>query len=83
MVGKQEKGEKSKSFEALMEELEKIVYRLESGDLPLEKSIELFEKGMGLAAAGTEKLDSAEKKVQMLIEQDGRERKVPFDEQEE
>ena len=82
-VAKKTKGEKQKSFEALMEELEKIVSQLESGDLPLEKSIELFEKAMGMAAEGTKKLDSAEKKVQMLIEKDGKEKKVPFDEQEE
>jgi len=38
---------------------------------------------MGLASEGTLKLDSAEKTVQMLIEKDGKEKKVPFDEQEE
>ena len=49
----------------------------------MEKSVELFEKGMGLAKEGTKKLDAAEKKVQMLIERDGKEQKVQFDEQEE
>jgi exodeoxyribonuclease VII small subunit len=82
-VAKKGKGDQQKSFEVLMEELERIVSQLESGDLPLEKSIELFEKGMGLAAAGTRKLDAAEKKVQMLLEEDGREKRVPFEEQEE
>ncbi len=77
------KGEKQKSFEALIEELEKIVSQLESGDLPLEKSIDLFEQGMKLAKEGTRKLDSAEKKVQMLIEKDGEEQAVPFGEREE
>jgi len=49
----------------------------------LEKSIELFEKGMKLAQEGTRKLDAAEKKVQMLLEKDGEEKKVPFEESEE
>lgn len=82
-MAKKAKAEKSKSFEALMGELERIVSQLESGDLPLEKSVELFEKGMGLAKEGTKKLDAAEKKVQMLIEEDGKEKKVPFEEREE
>jgi exodeoxyribonuclease VII small subunit len=82
-MAKKGKGDKSKSFEVLVEELEKIVSQLESGDLPLEKSIELFEKGMKLAEEGTRKLDAAEKKVQMLLEKDGKEKKVPFEEQKE
>ena len=82
-MAKKVKAEKSKSFEVLVEELERIVSQLESGDLPLEKSIELFEKGMKLATEGTRKLDAAEKKVQMLLEKDGKEKKVPFEESDE
>ena len=37
------------SFESGLEELETVVKQLEKGDLPLERSIELFEKGMGLS----------------------------------
>jgi len=70
---------KPKSFEALMDELEKIVAQLEGGDLPLEKSIELFEKGMSLASDGMQTLDAAEKKVEMLLQEDGKERMVPFE----
>ena len=35
------------SFESCLEELEKVVKELEAGDLPLERSLELFEKGHG------------------------------------
>ena len=61
-----------------MEELEGIVSKLESGELPLEKSVELFEKGMKLAEEGNKKLDSAEQKVQMLLTKNGEEKRVPF-----
>ncbi|HUU02951.1 MAG TPA: exodeoxyribonuclease VII small subunit [Myxococcota bacterium] len=76
---KTKEGKGPKSFEALMEEFEKIVARLESGELSLDESVELFEKGMKLAAEGTKKLDAAEKKVQLLLAVDGKERKVAFE----
>jgi exodeoxyribonuclease VII small subunit len=66
------------SFEALMERLERIVERLEGGELPLEESIALFEEGMGLSRQGTRLLDDAEQKVSMLVTRDGREEEVPF-----
>jgi len=75
---KKAKSEKAQSFESLMEELEKIVASLEAGDLSLEKSIELFEKGMGLAKLGMKTLDDAEKRVEMLVRQGERETVVPF-----
>jgi exodeoxyribonuclease VII small subunit len=71
------------SFESLMEELEKIVGQLEGGELSLEKSIELFEKGMGLAKKGMKTLDNAEKRVEMLVREDGKVKTVPFDSGEE
>jgi exodeoxyribonuclease VII small subunit len=76
---KTREGKGQKSFESLMEEFEKIVARLESGELSLDESVELFEKGMRLAAEGTRKLDAAEKKVQLLLTADGKERKLPFE----
>ena len=75
---KKAKSGQAKSFESLMEELEKIVTALEGGDLSLEKSIELFEKGMGLSKLGMKTLDDAEKRVEMLVREDGKERTVPF-----
>jgi exodeoxyribonuclease VII small subunit len=62
-----------------MEEFETIVERLESGELTLDESIDLFEKGMKLASQGMEKLDAAERRVQVLLQEHGQERKEPFD----
>ena len=80
---KKAKPETAKSFETLMEELETIVANLEGGELSLEKSIELFEKGMGLAKLVMKKLDDAEKRVEKLVRQDGKVAVVPFDSDEE
>lgn len=60
--------EKKKSFEEAINELEKIVETLEMGELPLEESIEIFQKGIELSQYCTRKLDEAEKKISMLIE---------------
>jgi exodeoxyribonuclease VII small subunit len=59
-------------FEASLDELEKIVKELEGGDLPLEKSLELFEKGMNLSEACRKQLEQAETRVEMLIRKDGK-----------
>ena len=54
-------------FEDSIKELEKIVNKLESGDATLSESLELFEKGIGLAKECNDMLDKAEKKVSVLI----------------
>ena len=54
------------TFEAAVKALQKIVADLESGDAPLDKSLELFEKGVELVKFCNDKLDSAEQKVKML-----------------
>ena len=56
-----------KSFEQAMEQLEKIVEELETGDLPLEKAMRKFEEGMELTRLCTRKLDETEKKIQLLL----------------
>jgi exodeoxyribonuclease VII small subunit len=56
------------SFEQQIEELEKVVQLLERGDLPLEDSVALFERGMHLSNACKTQLSSAESRVQVLIE---------------
>jgi exodeoxyribonuclease VII small subunit len=71
------------TFEQLIAEFEKIVAELEGGQTPLEKSIELFERGMQISAEGSRRLDEAEKKIHILVEQNGRAEKVPFEEGEE
>lgn len=54
-------------FEALLERLGEVVSRLESGDLPLDRALEVFEEGVGLARAGSKRLDEAERRVEQLL----------------
>ncbi len=56
------------SFEASIRELETILKELESGELPLEKSIAAFEKGVSLVKECKKQLDTAQGKVTMLLE---------------
>jgi exodeoxyribonuclease VII small subunit len=56
-----------KSFEASLEALEKIVQQLEQGDLPLEKSLELFEQGIGLSRQCQDRLNQAERRIEVLL----------------
>ncbi len=56
-----------KSFEASLAELEGIVEQLEAGDLPLERSLELFEQGVKLSRECQKRLDTAERKVEVLM----------------
>jgi exodeoxyribonuclease VII small subunit len=67
------------SFEESLKKLEAIVDQLEKGDLPLDKSLKLFEEGVGLSAVCKKELDAAEGKVQMLVKQlDGSLKQEPF-----
>ena len=61
------KNKAADSYEQIFVELERIVEKMDSGDISLEKSLELFEKGMGLLKDGKKKLDQAESKVKTLI----------------
>jgi exodeoxyribonuclease VII small subunit len=58
-------------FEKRLTDLESVVERLEQGDLPLEESVRLFEEGMKLSQSCKLELDSAEGRIQVLIEQGG------------
>jgi exodeoxyribonuclease VII small subunit len=66
------------SFEEAFAELEETVTRLEDGDLSLEESITLFERGQALAAYCNTKLDKAELKVRQLLP-DNPDEIAPFD----
>ena len=55
------------SYEQIFVELESIVEKMDSGDISLEKSLELFEKGVSLIKDGKKKLDQAESRVKILI----------------
>ncbi len=75
---------KEKSFEASLKELEEIVEQLEGGDLPLEKSLELFEQGVHLSRNCHKRLDEAERKVEILLKgEDGAFSTSLFEEPEE
>ena len=56
------------TFEKAMKKLEQIVQELESGDLPLEKTITKFEEGVKLSKFCSNKLDETEKKVTILMQ---------------
>ena len=67
------------SFESGLEELEKIVKEMESSDLPLERSLELFEKGMSLSESCRKQLDEAETRVEILMQRGDKVIAKPFD----
>jgi exodeoxyribonuclease VII small subunit len=66
------------SFEACLDELEQVVKQLEAGDLPLEKSLELFERGVGLSDSCRKQLEEAETRVEILIRKEGKIQPEPF-----
>ncbi len=57
-----------KDFEAAIAELEGIVRRLEEGDLPLEKSLEFYERGVQLSRFCHARLEDAERRIEILNE---------------
>jgi exodeoxyribonuclease VII small subunit len=66
------------SFEASLDELEKVVRELESGDLPLDRSLELFTRGIELSESCRKQLEDAETRVEMLIRKEGAYQPEPF-----
>lgn len=63
--------EQNLKYEDAVKQLEEIVALLEKGDIPLEKSLELFQRGVALSAFCTRKLDETEKQIVRLLEDDG------------
>ena len=55
------------NFEAQLASLERIVRELERGDLPLERSLELFEQGVKLSRECQERLNEAERRIEVLL----------------
>ncbi len=68
-----------KDFEKSLSQLEKIVTRMEAGELGLEESLSQFEKGIELAKNCQETLSQAELRVEQLIEKNGLQKTVPFE----
>lgn len=56
-----------KTFESSLGELEAIVRKLEQGDLDLEESLELFEKGVKLSRECRDRLTKAERRIEILL----------------
>ena len=72
----------SKSFEEQMEELEEIVEELEKGDLSLEDSVKKFEEGIKISNECNNTLEEAEKKITILVNQDGEMKEENFETEE-
>ena len=66
-------------FEQSLSELQTLVERLESGELPLEESLSAFEQGIRLTRDCQNALTQAEQKVQILLERDGELEEAPFE----
>ncbi len=62
---------KEKDFEEMLEDLENIVTSLEKDDLKLDESITKFEEGMKLTKLCNTKLEEAEKKITILLNENG------------
>ena len=69
---------KPPSFETCLDQLEKVVKELEGGDLQLERSLELFEKGIALSEICRKQLEEAETRIETLIRKDGKIQPEPF-----
>lgn len=59
--------QKNQTFESSLGELEKIVRKLEDGDLSLEESLKLFEDGVKLSRECQERLNQAERRIEILL----------------
>lgn len=59
--------EEPRGFEDALQELERRVRRLESGEVPLDEALRLFEEGVALARSCHEQLEAAEQRVASLV----------------
>ena len=72
--------ETAPDFETALKRLEEIVKKLESGDLTLDASLELFEEGIQLSRLCHLKLGQAERRVEILLKNnEGEQQAVPFE----
>jgi exodeoxyribonuclease VII small subunit len=70
------------SFEAILEQLEGVVEELEAGEAPLEQAIKVFERGVGLSRLGARRLDEAERRIEVLLEDESGLSTRPMDDEE-
>ena len=72
---------RANEFEKAFQQLEKIVQRLESEELPLDESLQLFEEGIRLSRFCNQKLEEVEKKIELILaDAKGQPRVEPFEE---
>jgi exodeoxyribonuclease VII small subunit len=62
----------SLTFEEALKRLEEVVDTLETGEVPLEAAIDLFQEGMKLSQLCGQKLDKVEQQIETLLEEDGK-----------
>ncbi|MCF8009728.1 MAG: exodeoxyribonuclease VII small subunit [Clostridiales bacterium] len=62
---------KEENFEAALAQLEETVRRLEDGQIPLEEALDLFTEGVRLSKICSSQLDAAEKKIKLLLNEEG------------
>jgi len=67
------------NFESALAELNELVEKLEHGGMPLEESLQYFEKGIALTRQCQKALTEAEQKVQILLEKNGKPTLSPYD----
>jgi len=72
-----------KDFEKALQQLEKIVNSMENGELGLEDSLKQFEQGIILAKNCQDTLSNAETRVEQLIEKNGLQQTIPFEDPDE
>ncbi|HEY7601693.1 MAG TPA: exodeoxyribonuclease VII small subunit [Methylomirabilota bacterium] len=65
-------------FEAAMARLEEIVHSLEAGNLSLDDSLRVFAEGTGLLRFCTRRLEDAERRIEILMQDEGEPRAEPF-----
>ena len=70
------KNKSTSSYEKIFDDLETIVQKMDSGEISLEKSLELFEKGMSLIQDGKDRLVQAEERVKALINESDKKSKA-------
>lgn len=67
------------NFEQSIDELERVVKQLESGELPLEESLLLFERGVALSESCRKQLEAAEARIEILVKRSTGVKPEPFD----
>ena len=69
--GIEERCMSKEKFEEALEKLEEIVRRMEAGEMTLEESLKAFEEGIKLSRLCAKKLDEADRRVDLLLRQEG------------